>query len=169
MEPHWAMAVSVTLAHLAAASDGSPVGVPDGLVAEAFRRPLDALLPPGPSARRAALAGPGLPVPDPAPDIAVVPQHPHTGEPWPTPSGVVAVPLAADVWMHLAFHNERLLVPASGRLPYGVERDDPLPPRPWRRLWAVDQVFLHTLSRLPAVREPWRRALHDGGSGALRP
>ncbi|GAA0682194.1 hypothetical protein GCM10010193_39900 [Kitasatospora atroaurantiaca] len=99
----------------------------------------------------------------------MVPQHPQTGEPWPTPPGVAAAPLAADVWMYLAFHNERLLVPATGKLPSSIERDDPLPPHPWRRLWPVEQVFFHTLARLPAVRQPWLRAIHDSGSALFRP
>jgi hypothetical protein len=159
--PRWELAVSVTLAHLVAASGGAPVGVPDGPLAGTFRPSLDTLLPPGPPALRAALAGPGLPVPDPVPDIAIVPRHPQTGEPWAPPSGVAAVPLDAEVWLGLAFPGDRLPVPTHGRLPDGVERDDPLPRRPWRSLWLVDQVFLHTLSRLPAVRAPRLRALYD--------
>ncbi|WP_431683654.1 hypothetical protein [Kitasatospora sp. KL5] len=167
--PRWEATVAVTLAHLVAASGGSPVSVPDGPVADTFRRHLDHLLPPGPPAKHAALAGPGLPTPDPAPDIALVPQHPQTGEPWEPPSGATAVPLAANVWMHLAFHNERRLVPATGTLPHGVERDDPLPPHPARPLRPVHQVFLDTLARLPAVRQPWLRAVHDGGPAMFHP
>lgn len=45
--PRWETAASVTLARLVAASDGSPVTVPGGLLADIFRRSLDALLPPG--------------------------------------------------------------------------------------------------------------------------
>ncbi|MFG2559328.1 hypothetical protein [Streptomyces sp. NPDC048496] len=55
------------------------------------------------------------------------------------------------------------------RLPAAVERDDPLPPRPWRQLMVVHRVFFHTLARLPAVRQPWLRAIHDGGSALFRP
>ncbi|GHG82054.1 hypothetical protein [Streptomyces griseocarneus] len=166
--PRWEVEVSIALAHLVAASGGSHVTVPDGPLAESFRRSIEDVLPPGPNAKHAALAGPGLPAPDPAPDILVVPRHPQTGEPWPTPPGVGAVPLAADVWMHLAFHREHPLLPATGRLPAGVARDEPLSPWPWRPLYVVTQAFFHTLARLPAVRQPWLRAIHDGGSAQFR-
>ncbi|MGK5547556.1 hypothetical protein ACSNOH_22895 [Streptomyces sp. URMC 127] len=71
------------------------------------------------------------------------------------------MPLDADVWMHLAFHNERLLVPATGGLPGGVLRDDPPPMRPWSRFRPDSDVFLSTLARLPAVRQPWLRGIYD--------
>ncbi|MBO8196548.1 hypothetical protein ITI46_33695, partial [Streptomyces oryzae] len=70
--PRWAAAVGAALAHLLAASAGTRVTVPDGLAADTFGRALDALLPPGPTAKRAALAGPGLPAPDPPADIVLV-------------------------------------------------------------------------------------------------
>lgn len=138
--------------------------------------------------RQVGVAGPGLP---PSAlrgvDIALVPRHPRTGEVWqPSDTGadprtaaatapstaaatvastaaatVVAVPLEADVWLHVAFPREQLPVPATGGLPDGVYRDDPLPLRPMR-LFAPDRrVFLRTLARLPAVREPWLRAVYD--------
>lgn len=69
--------------------------------------------------------------------------------------------LAADVWMHLAFRNERLLVPATGGLPDGVLRDDPLPLRPLTPFQPDVRIFLHTLARLPAVRQPWLRSIYD--------
>ncbi|SNT58462.1 hypothetical protein [Actinacidiphila glaucinigra] len=59
--PQWAAAAGVALAHLLAASDGTPVTVPDGLVADTLRRTLDTLLPLEPPANTASLAGPGLP------------------------------------------------------------------------------------------------------------
>ncbi|MER7462588.1 hypothetical protein [Streptomyces sp. NPDC097981] len=161
--PQWEAAVAVALAHLLAASGGTRVHLPGGLVATAFGRVLDALLPPGPAAKTLALAGPGLPDPEPAPDIVLVPRHPQTGLAWQSPAGAAGtVPLAADVWMHMAFHNDRLHVPASGGLPDGVLRDDPLPMHPWGGVFRPDpRVFRYTLARLPAVRLPWLRAIHD--------
>ncbi len=159
--PLWEAAVGTALAHLLAASAGTPVAVPAGPVADAFGRTLDVLLPQGPSAKRLALAGPGLPAPDPAPDLALVPRHPQTGSAWQPSGSAVAVPLAVEVWMHLAFHNERALVPATGGTPEGVLRDDPLPMRPWLLFRPDRDVFLHTLARLPAVRQPWLRGIYE--------
>ncbi|MEV0314931.1 hypothetical protein [Nonomuraea fuscirosea] len=92
--------------------------VPDGPVAVAFRRAIDILLPPGLPERHLGLAGPGLPATS---EIALVPRHPQTGELWPCDAGAV-VPLAADVWTYLAFHDERRLVPAAYGMPAGVRR-----------------------------------------------
>lgn len=159
--PKWEAAIGVALAHVLAASAGVPVAVPDGLVADVFGRALDALLPPGPPARTMAPAGPGLPALDPAPDIALVPRHPQTGEAW-QPSGAAdTVPLAADVWMHLAFHNDRPLIPATGGLPDGFLRDEPPPQHPTWPFRPDSGVFLRTLARLPAVRRPWLRNIYD--------
>ncbi|MHA5053647.1 hypothetical protein [Streptomyces sp. SD15] len=159
--PRWEAAAGAALAHLLAASADAPVAVPDGLVADTFGRALDALLPPGPPVKKMALAGPGLSAPGPAPDIALVPRHPQTGKAWQPSGTAVAVPLAVDVWMHLAFHRERLPVPVAGGMPDGVFRDDPLPPRPWGLFQPDLRVFLHTLARLPDVRQPWLRGIHD--------
>ncbi|WP_055563022.1 hypothetical protein [Streptomyces atriruber] len=178
-DARWEAAVGAALAHLLGASAGAPMALPDGILTDTFGRALDALLPSGPARRRqVGVAGPGLP---PSAlrdvDIALVPRHPRTGEVWqPSDTGtgprtaaapstaaaaVVAVPLEADVWLHVAFPREQLPVPATGGLPDGVYRDDPLPLRPMR-LFAPDRrVFLRTLARLPAVREPWLRAVYD--------
>lgn len=78
--PQWEAAAGRALAHLLAASDGRPVTVPHGLVAEVFQRALDALLPAVQQARRAVLTGPGLPAPDTDADIVIVPTHPQTGK-----------------------------------------------------------------------------------------
>ncbi|MFF4056042.1 hypothetical protein ACFYZ8_14925 [Streptomyces sp. NPDC001668] len=157
--PRWAAAAGVSLAHLLAASDGASVAVPDGPVADVFRHALDTLLPARRPARTAALAGPSLPAP--TADIALVPTHPRTGRTWPSP-GTVAVPVAADIWVQLAYPDRHLLsMPVAGRMPGGVLRDDPLPPRPhslFRPDWGV---FLRTLARLPAVREEWLREIHE--------
>jgi hypothetical protein len=155
----WTAAVGSALAHLLAASAGASVTVPDGLVSDTFGRALDALLPPGPRAKKLALAGPGLPTP--VCDIALVPMHPQTGKAWQPAGTARTVPLAADVWLHLASPKEHLPVPATGGLPDGVLRDDPLPPHPWGPFRPDSEVFLSTLARLPAVQEPWLRRIYD--------
>ncbi|MFD9433511.1 hypothetical protein [Streptomyces sp. NPDC060002] len=149
--PRWEAAAGRALAHLLAASEGRPVTVPDGLIAEVFRRALDALLPAGPPARHAVLAGPGRPAPGADADILLVPTHPQTGETW-APAGPAAsaypVPLPFGVWLWLASPEPYLPVPASGGMPDGVLRDDPHAPRP-RHLFRADQgAFQHTLARL---------------------
>ncbi|WAL94676.1 hypothetical protein [Streptomyces sp. Je 1-369] len=161
-DAQWEAAVGAALAHLLAASAGAPVALPDGILTDTFGRALDALLPPGPAARRLVPAGPGLPAAVGDPDIALVPWHPRTGEVWrPSDPEVAVVPLEADVWLGVAFPRVQLPVPATGGLPDGVYRDDPLPLYP-TRLFAPDRrVFLHTLARLPAVRAPWLRAVYD--------
>ncbi|MBF8184308.1 hypothetical protein ITP53_00805 [Nonomuraea sp. K274] len=151
-------AVAVTLAHLLAVSDGKRVSVPDGPVAEAFRRAIDSLLPPGPPKRHLVLAGPGLS--SAITDIALVPRHPQTGEVWPCDAGA-AVPLAADVWTYLAFNDDRRLKPAAYAMPADVRRDDPPPLLPNGPFGPDRQVFLSTLERLAAVRQPWLRRIYD--------
>ncbi|MGW0883074.1 hypothetical protein [Streptomyces sp. NPDC002671] len=107
------------LAHLPAASEGRPVTVPDGLIEEVFQRALDALLPADLPARRAVLAGPGLPAPDADADILLVPTHPQTGE---------------------------TLDPGRPcRL--GILRDDPPAPRPRYLFRAEPGAFQNTLVR----------------------
>jgi hypothetical protein len=154
----WEAAVAAALARLLAASGGARVAVPAGAVADVFRPVLDVLLPPGPPMRSLSLAGPGLPAA--TSDIALVPRHPQTGEAWPYGAGA-AVPLSAEVWTYLAFHDDRRLIAVSrGRA--GNASRDALPPllpfRPFRPDWSV---FLDTLARLPEVREPWLRAIYD--------
>lgn len=164
--PQWAAEVGEALAHLVAVSSGMPVAVLDGLVANVFGHVLEALLPSGPTAKTVALAGPGLPAPGPAADIALIPRHPRTGKPWQLSGTADTVPLAADVWIHLAFHNERLLVPSTGGLPDEFLRDAPPPMYPWSLFRPDSGVFLHTLARLPAVREPWLRRIYDRVNGS---
>ncbi|MFC9246204.1 hypothetical protein ACFT7S_20045 [Streptomyces sp. NPDC057136] len=158
--PQWEAAAGRALAHLLAASQGLPLTVPDGLTKEMFQRALDALLPAGPPARRAVMAGPGRPAPD--ADIFFVPTHPQTGEAW-TPADPTAsaypVPLPFGVWLWLAFPEPYLPVPASGSMPDGVLRDDPPAPRPHHLFRADPGAFQHTLVRLPAVRSPWLREI----------
>ncbi len=168
--PRWVAAAGQALAHLLAASEGRPVTVPDGLVADLFRRALDTLLPTGPSARRAVLAGPELPAPDTGTgsdahahaDILLVPTHPQTGETWapadPTTSAYW-VPLPFGVWLSLVFPEPYPPVLASGVIPLDVLRDDPLAPLPPQPFRADPRVFHRTMARLPAVRSPWLREI----------
>lgn len=169
--PQWEAAAGRALAHLLAASEGRPVTVPDGLIAEVFRRALDALLPAGPPARRAVLAGPGRPAPDPDADILFVPTHPQTGEAW-TPAGPAAsaypVPLPSGVWLWLAFPEPYLPFPSSGGMPDGVLRDDPPLPHPSHLFRADPEAFQHTLVRLPAVRSPWLREILEDPTQQMR-
>ncbi|MGW1722970.1 hypothetical protein ACWCQK_08595 [Streptomyces sp. NPDC002306] len=160
--PRWVAAAGQALAHLLVASRGQSVQVPDGLTADVFRRALDALLPAGPPTRRAVLAGPGQPSPDAGVDILLVPVHPQTGQTW-IPAGPAAsaypVPLPLGVWLWLVSPEPYPPVPASGRIPQDVLRDDPLPLLPNRLFWADRGTFQHTLVRLPAVRSPWMRPI----------
>ncbi|MFI6736954.1 hypothetical protein ACIBI9_28850 [Nonomuraea sp. NPDC050451] len=154
----WRAAVAVSLAHLLAASGGKPMVVPDGLVGQVFRGAIDRLLPAGPPERRLVLAGPGLAAA--SGDVLLVPRHPQTGRVWPSGAEAV-VPLAAEVWTYLAFHDDRRLLPAANRIPADVRRDDPPPLLPHDRFRPDWQVFRDTLARLPAVRRPWLRAIYD--------
>ncbi|MEV6581252.1 hypothetical protein AB0M92_24160 [Streptomyces sp. NPDC051582] len=164
--PQWEAAAGRALAHLLVASEGRPVIVPNGLVGEVFQHSLDDLLPEGPPARRAVLAGPGLPAPGRDADILLVPSHPQTGEVW-APAGPAAyllVPLPFGVWLWMVSPEPDAPVPMSGRLPKGVLRDDfDSPPLlPGRRFLVDRGVFQHTLVRLPAVRSPLLREILDG-------
>ncbi|MFJ4184656.1 hypothetical protein [Kitasatospora sp. NPDC089509] len=152
----WRAAVGTALAEVLAASGGEPVAVAPGLLTETFGRTLHRLLPAGPPARTLRLAGPGL-APVPPTDLALVPRHPWTGAAWQPPAGPVTVPLDAGVWAYLAFPPPRL----TTRLPAGEERDDPLPPHPYRLFEPAPDLLLHRLARLPAVRRPWLRAIYD--------
>jgi hypothetical protein len=156
--PLWQAAVAAALAHLLAVSAGTRVTVPDGLVADTFRRGLDALLPPGPPVKTLALVGPGLPAI--TADIALVPRHPQTGEPWTPSRAADPVPLACDIWMYLALHHDRRPVPGAGTMPDDAGRDAPplIPSHLFRPDWSV---FLATLARLPEVRQPWLREIYD--------
>ncbi|WP_327434476.1 hypothetical protein [Streptomyces sp. NBC_01236] len=169
--PQWEAAAGRALAHLLAASEGRPVTVPGGLIEEVFQRALDALLPAGPPARRAVLAGPGRPAPDADSDILLVPDHPQTGETW-TPANPAAsaysVPLPFGVWLWLAFPEPYLTVPASGGMPDGVLRDDLPAPRPRHRFRADSGAFQHTLVRLPAVRSRWLREILENLTQHMR-
>lgn len=96
------------------------------------------------------------------PQILLVPIHPQTGLTW-TPEGPAAsaylVPLPLGVWLWLVSPQPFLPVPASGRIPRDVLRDDPLPMLPNQLFRADRGTFEHTLVRLPAARSAWLRAI----------
>ncbi|MEU1679641.1 hypothetical protein ABZ422_11200 [Micromonospora zamorensis] len=161
--PLWEAAVGAALARLLAVSAGTRVAVPDGLVADTFGRALDALLPPGPPVKTLALAGPSLPTV--STSIALVPQHPQTGEHWAPPVTADAVPLPWDVWAQLAFRHDRRSVPGAGTMPADARRDDPSPLTPFGLFRPDVAVFLSTLARLREVRQPWLRAIYDRVTG----
>jgi hypothetical protein len=157
--PIWAAAAASALAYLLAVSGGDPVVIAEQRVAEVFRPTLERLVgPAGTGPRRTLfLAGPGLA--GAGGDFVLVPQHPQTGEHWPVAPPVKPVPLAWDVWRHLAFH----------RPPKPVRRSVPIPPEalpalhPGYRFEPDGQIFLTVLARLPEVRQPTLRAIYDRG------
>ncbi|MET9339045.1 hypothetical protein [Nonomuraea sp. NPDC003804] len=157
--PRWAAAVGAALSHVLAVSAGTRVTVADGLLAEIFRRPLDALLPQRTPSKHLTLAEPGLPVA--ADAIALALRHPHTGETWQQSGAGDVVSLDAEVWTYLAAPRDRAPAAGGRAIPDIVYRDDPpplLPIGPFRPDWGI---FLHTLARLPQVRQPWLRAIYD--------
>jgi hypothetical protein len=106
------------------AADGAPVTVPDGPLADAFRRTLDEMRPPGPSAVTLGLAGPGVTA---EADVLLVPRHPQTGEAWPAAGNVV--PTSAELWVWLARADEQPVLPRTGGQWAAYLDDDPLPRR----------------------------------------
>ncbi len=159
----WEAAVGVALAHLMAVTEARPVTLPAGPVADLLDHAVGQHLPAGPAPRSVGLAGPGTGMPQPRPDVLLVPRHPLTGEPWRAPGdeGPV-VPLDSGVWAYLALPGETSPLPASGVLPPGVLRDDyPLPPLPRWPLRAHGGAFRDTLARLPAVRTPRLREYRE--------
>jgi hypothetical protein len=91
-----------------------------------------------------------------------VPEHPQTGEVWaPAGSAAYRVPLPFGVWLWLARPEPSLPVPATGRLPEDVLREDPPAPHPGRLFRADLATFDCTLARLRAVRGPWLREILD--------
>ncbi|MEU8763558.1 hypothetical protein [Streptomyces sp. NPDC048659] len=153
----WEAALGVVLAHLVAVTGDRPVTLPPGPVRELLGFAVAKCLAPDPETRSLDLAGPGIPVPDPRPDILLVPRHPLTGEPWSPPGDAeaVVVPLDSGVWAYLVHPDELSPLPTTGTLPPGVLRDDyPLPPHPSYQLIPNRHAFTETLIRLPAIRDP---------------
>ncbi|GLW54842.1 hypothetical protein [Kitasatospora phosalacinea] len=155
---------TLALAHLIAAADGHPVRIEHGhataLLGPELARRLGTATATGP-AKRCALHGPDLPLVGPRPDLALVPLHPQTGEVWPAPPGVRAVPLHVEVWRHLAFHDERPAVRAGRLLRAELARDDPQPLHRGYWLWVDHRLMRDVLARHPAVRRPGVRAVYD--------
>lgn len=149
------------LAQVVVAARGGPVEVVSEPVADLLGRALRALLPSGEGAKRLGLAGPGYGEPD--ADLVLVPVHPQSGDVWQPRAGAVPVPMDAVLWAELAFPPHRTRLPVVGGLPAGVERDDPLPPHPLYPSQPSMEAFRYTLARMPAVKEPWLRALYDRG------
>ncbi|MFD8130175.1 hypothetical protein [Streptomyces mirabilis] len=167
----WEAAVGVALAHLVAVTEDRPVSLPVGPVAELLGHAVGRYLPAGPGARSVGLAGPGIHLPRPRPDVLLVPRHPLTGAPWRPPGDEGAVvPLDSGVWAYLAHPGETSPLPATGVLPEGVLRDDyPLPSRPWCPLTPHHRAFEDTLVRLPAVRAPRLRRYREAYRQAVSP
>lgn len=69
------------------------------------------------------------------------------------------------MWAYLAFPGEQVPTPATGRMPGGLLLDYPLPGHPGTPFRADHSLFLRALGGLPAVREPWLRALYDRTAG----
>lgn len=172
--PQWEAAAGRALAHLLVASEGRPVTVPDGLVGEVFQRALDALLPAGPGARRAVLAGPGRPAPDKGADIFLVPTHPQTGKPGPRPTRPARLP--PRTWCRCRLGcgcgwpspSRICLSPRRAACPTAsCATTHPLcaPPHLFR---ADAGAFQHTLVRLPAVRSLWLRELLENLTQHMR-
>ncbi|MEU9734356.1 hypothetical protein [Streptomyces sp. NPDC048002] len=151
----WEAALGVMLAHLVVATMGRPVTLPPGPVTELLSHAVGRCLPTGPAPRSVGLAGPGIAVPRPRPDVLLVPRHPLTGAPWRPPGDeCVVVPLDSGVWAYLSDPDDISPIPATGVLPEGVLRDDyPLPPRPGYPLLPHRHAFELTLAGLPAARE----------------
>ncbi|WP_430786344.1 hypothetical protein [Actinoplanes sp. G11-F43] len=149
----WTVAAGAATAHLLAVSGGARIRIPDPLTAAIFRPVLDRLAGSGPE-RTLTLAGPGRAAAD--GDFALVPVHPQTGEIWPVDPPVKPVPLAWDVWSHLAYHRD----------PRPAGRSVPLPPEAKAELlpglfFPDDPTFFRVLARRPEVRQPWLRAVYD--------
>ncbi|MET9230312.1 hypothetical protein [Lentzea sp. NPDC003310] len=117
------IAAGVAVARVLHAVEGAPVTVPDGPLAEVFRRSFDARRSPG-EPRTLGLAGPGVVG---EADVLLVPRHPQTGEAWPVAG--TSVPIPAELWVLLA-RPARVIVPKTGGRWAAHLRDVPEPPRP---------------------------------------
>ncbi|MFC3381012.1 hypothetical protein ACFOHP_03705 [Couchioplanes caeruleus subsp. azureus] len=154
--PLWEAAAGVALAHVLAASDGHPVTVPDGPVADVFRRSLETLLRADRKPRSLTLAGPGLPPTE--GDLALVPRHPETGEVWRPAGPAVAVPLSYEAWHGLSFPQDRPLLAGAGVIPPEITGRERLPCGPFR---PDGRLCGARLARLAEVRRPWLREIYE--------
>ncbi|MFG3577746.1 hypothetical protein [Micromonospora chersina] len=155
MEGHRSLGTGTHAGHLGR----RPCGDPRSPGREIFRPTLDRLVGAGSTGqeRTLVLAGPGIPHTD--GDLALIPEHPQTGELWPVTPPMTPVPLAWDAWRHLAFH----------RAPKPVGRSVPIPPDalpallPNHRFEPDGEIFLNVLARLPQVKQPRLRTIYDRG------
>ncbi|MFE6891984.1 hypothetical protein [Streptomyces sp. NPDC057694] len=137
------------LSHVVVAAEGGPVEVAPGPVAE--------LLPAGQDPKRLDLAGRSSVSRPPSCCWCRCIRRPVRR------GSQAAAPVEATLWAELDFPAHRMRLPAVGGLPTGVERDDPLPPHPWLPFRPSGDAFRYALARIPVVREPWLRAIHDRG------
>ena len=117
------ISAAVALLRVLEVAGNARVMVPDGPLADTFRRDLDAHVQQGP-VRTLGLAGPGL---TPGSDVLLVPRHPQTGEAWPVRG--IAVPVSAELWTWLANSDEQPVRPRTGGQWASYLDDDPLPRR----------------------------------------
>jgi hypothetical protein len=132
------------LARLVIASEGRRIRVPDGVLADLFRRPLETLAQPGqgePLTLR--LAGPDTAAGGEGnSEILLVPEHPQTGRAWEEPGARSAV-LSWYCWNWLASPGEL----RTDAVPEQVWRDDP----PARALFRPDgRIFLDAWAGAPS-------------------
>jgi hypothetical protein len=158
--PEWEAAVGAALAHLLAASHGVPVAVPDGLLADTFGRALDLLLPSGPPERSLTLAGPGLHSGRARPRTGSRASGDRGGLAAGRRGGRRAPPVrhvaAAGLPRRRAVAASRSGRADRGRPARPSASAAPAPALPER------PVRLHAdARRLPAVRAPWLRTIHD--------
>ncbi|MFJ5985795.1 hypothetical protein [Lentzea sp. NPDC092896] len=129
------ISAAVAVVRVLKAAEGAPVTVPDGPLADTFRRELDAQRPSGGPALSLGLTGPGTTA---EADVLLVPRHPQTGDAWPAEGTVV--PISAELWVWLARTSEQPVRPRTGGQWAPFLSDDPLPRRPRTVepcLWAV--------------------------------
>jgi hypothetical protein len=132
--------------------------VPDGPLADFFRRPLDTLRAGGGEPLTLRLAGPGLPAPvrageDRAAVVLLVPEHPQTGLMWEEP-GAITAGLAWDCWTWLSSPGEL----RTDAVPDDVWRDDPPPPAAGGLFRPDGRIFLDGLA---GRSEPWSRKVRE--------
>lgn len=145
--------------------------VPDGLIKEVFQRALDALLPAGPPARRAVLAGPGQPALDADVDVLLAPAHPQTGG----KAGLRPTRPPRHTWWRCRSGCGCGWPSPSRACPFlrraaclTVSSATNRPCRARYLFRAGPGAFQHTLVRLPVVRSPWLREILENLTQHMR-